>query len=47
MDIENLEKTIETASEAIEIPKINSRYAIVLDRNSKSIIYGKNEWHKN
>ena len=46
MDIENLEKTIETASEAIEIPKINSRYAIVLDRNSKSIIYGKNELTK-
>ena len=46
MDIENLEKTIQTASEAIEIPKINSRYAIVLDRNSKAIIYGKNELTK-
>ena len=46
MDIENLEKTIQTASEAIEIPKINSRYAIILDRNSKAIIYGKNEFTK-
>lgn len=46
MDIENLEKTIETAIEATEEPRVNSRYAIVLDRNSKAIIYGKNELTK-
>lgn len=46
MDIGNLEKTIETASGATQVPKINSRYAIVLDRNSKSVIYGKNELTK-
>jgi len=46
MDIEGLEKTIETASKATNVPKINSRYAVVLDRNSKAIIYGKNELTK-
>ena len=43
VDIKNIDKVIETATEAVNIPKINSRYAIVLDRNSKAIIFGKNE----
>lgn len=43
VDIEEIEEVIETASEAVDAPKINSRFAIVLDRNSKAILYGKNE----
>lgn len=43
MDVDNIEKVIETLAEVVEFPKINSRYAIVLDRNNKTIIYGKNE----
>jgi len=43
IDISEIEKTIETASEAVDEPKINSKYAIVLDRNNKAILYGKNE----
>lgn len=46
VEIENIDEVIETATEASETPKINSRYAIVLDRNSKAIIYGKNETTK-
>lgn len=46
MDIEGIEKTIETASGATQVPKINCRYAIVLDRNSKAVLYGKNELTK-
>ena len=51
-DIENVEmkdidKVIETAS-YIEnnVPKISSNYAVVLDRKSKAVIYGKNEKDK-
>ena len=44
--IEDIDKVIQTASEASEIPKINSRYSLVLDRNSKAILYGKNETTK-
>lgn len=43
VDIKNINKVIETATEAVDIPKINSKYAIVLDRNSKAIIFGKSE----
>jgi len=46
VDIGEIEKVVEIASEAIEEPKINSKYAIVLDRNNKTIIYGKNEMTK-
>lgn len=46
VEIEGIEEVIQTASETIIEPKINSRYAIVLDRNSKSILYGKNEMTK-
>lgn len=46
VEISGIEKTIETASKAVEEPKISSKYAIVLDRNSKSILYGKNEKSK-
>jgi len=42
MDISEIEEVVQTASEAVEEPKINSRYAIVLDRNNKAVIYGKN-----
>ena len=43
MIIEDLEQVIQTASETENKPKINSRYALVMDRNSKAILYGKNE----
>lgn len=43
VDINEIEEVIETASESVDEPKINSRYAIVLDRESKAILYGKNE----
>lgn len=43
VEINGIENIIETAAQVSEEPKINSRYAIVLDRESKSIIYGKNE----
>lgn len=46
VEINGINKTIETASKAIETPKISSRNAIILDRNSKSILYGKNEKSK-
>ena len=37
---------IETSSHIEEVPSINSRAAIVIDRNSKTILYGKNEQEK-
>lgn len=37
------EKIIETVASVDETPKISSRYAVVLERNSKAILYGKNE----
>lgn len=40
---EDIKQVIETVSEVSEEPKINSRYAVVLDRQSKAILYGKNE----
>ena len=43
IEINEIKQVIQTASEVINEPKINSRYAIVLDRNSKAILYGKNE----
>ena len=43
VDIEGIETVIQTATQASELPKINSRYAVVMDRQSKSILYGKNE----
>lgn len=46
VEINGINKTIETASKAIETPKISSRNAIILDRNSKAILYGKNEKSK-
>ena len=46
VEIENIGEVIQTATEATEKPKINSRYAVVLDRQSKAILYGKNETTK-
>ena len=46
LDINGIDKVIETASEATNEPKINSKYAIVMDRNSEAILYGKNEMTK-
>ena len=46
VNITETEEIIETVAEASEIPKINSRYAVVIERNSKAILYGKNELTK-
>lgn len=43
VEIEDIGEVIQTATGATEKPKINSRYAVVLDRQSKAILYGKNE----
>ena len=43
VDIAEIEDVVEAASEAVDEPKINSRYAIVIDRENKAILYGKNE----
>lgn len=43
IDISEIEKAIETVSNVEDTPKINSRYAIILDRDSKAVLYGKNE----
>lgn len=43
IDVSKIEEVIQTVSEAVDEPKISSRYAIVLDRNNKTILYGKNE----
>ena len=37
---------VETTSKPDEFPNINSRAAIVIDRNSNTILYGKNEKEK-
>ena len=46
VNINETEKIIETIAVASEVPKINSRYAVVIERNSKAILYGKNELTK-
>lgn len=46
VDVKDIDKVIQTASQVSETPKINSRYAVVLDRQSKAVIYGKNEMTK-
>ena len=46
VNIEEIEEVIQTASEVTDEPKINSRYAVIIDRNSKAILYGKNELDK-
>ena len=46
VDIKDIGEVIQTATEVTEEPKINSRYAVVLDRQSKAILYGKNEKEK-
>lgn len=38
-----LNNAIETSSDLTDIPTINARHAIILDRNSKTILYGKKE----
>ncbi len=38
-----IKEAIQTAATATQMPKIDSRYAIVLDRKSKAVLYGKKE----
>ena len=45
-EAENIEEILETAvdiDETENVPKLNSREAVVIDRKSKRVIYGKNE----
>ena len=37
---------IETASPIAEQPNINARYAVVIDKNSSNVLFGKNENNK-
>ena len=46
VDIDNIEEVLEISAKVAQEPKINSRYAIVLERNSRTILYGKNEYTK-
>lgn len=41
-----IEKVIQTTSNITQEPKINSRAAVVIDRKTKTILYGKNEMAK-
>ncbi len=43
VEIKDIDKTIETATQASQMPQIDSTYALVLDRENKQILYGKNE----
>ena len=40
---EELQNTMEASNNLHDIPTINARHAIVIERNSKSILYGKKE----
>ena len=40
---EDLKNSLEVSTEADEIPNINARHAVILDRNSLTVLYGKNE----
>ncbi len=46
INTEIIQNAIQTASNISSEPKINSRAAIVIDRNTKKILYGKNETSK-
>ena len=39
----NVNETVKTSAKQVNIPDINSRSAVVIDRNSNTILYGKNE----
>ena len=43
---EYLNVEIEVSSDLSKIPNINSRHAVVLDRKSKTVLFGKNENEK-
>lgn len=43
IDNSEINKTVETSGKLNDEPKINSRSAVVIDRKSKAVIYGKNE----
>lgn len=40
---EELQNTMEASNNLHDVPTINARHAIVIERNSKSILYGKKE----
>ena len=46
LEIEGIEEVVQTSSKITKEPQISSRHAIVLDRKSKAILYGKDEMKK-
>lgn len=46
VEINGIEEVIQTTTQLTNEPKINSKYAVVMDRKSKAVLYGKNEMEK-
>ena len=46
INYDEINEIIQTTTSISEMPSINSRSAVVIDRNSKRILYGKNEKDK-
>ena len=44
--VEDIKEIIQTASKIADLPSIDSKYAVVIDRNSKKVLYGKKENEK-
>ena len=45
-EIVDIKNVLQTVSAVNDEPKVSSRYAIVMDRKSRAILYGKNEFTK-
>jgi D-alanyl-D-alanine carboxypeptidase len=45
-DVYPIDMEIVASSDLSEIPTINARYAVILDRSSKTVLFGKNENEK-
>lgn len=46
MSSDDISKTLEVSASINELPSINARHAVIFDRNSNHILYGKNENEK-
>ena len=42
-EINNIDEIINTAANIEDVPSINSKYAVVIDRNTNCVLYGKKE----
>lgn len=45
-EVYSIDNDIEVSSDFSKIPNINARHAVILDRASKTILFGKNENEK-